>query len=87
ALASGDPARAARLLEGSLALWRGHVLEDVLIDAESESFMTRLEESRNTAEEAWVDARLTLGDNTDLADLIGRVRLLIEEQPLREHSW
>lgn len=81
ALADGNAAHAARLLSSALALWRGMPGEDVALDYDSAAILLGLAERRVTAEETWADAELALGD---YANLIGRLRVLMAEQPLRE---
>lgn len=81
ALAAGNAASAARLLSSALALWRGMPAEDVALDSDSTAILIGLPERRITAEEALADAELALGNH---ADLIGRLRVLVAEQPLRE---
>jgi DNA-binding SARP family transcriptional activator/tetratricopeptide (TPR) repeat protein len=81
ALAAGNAAHAARLLSSALALWRGMPGEDVALDYDSTAILIGLAERRLTAEETWADAELALGD---YANLIGRLRVLMAEQPLRE---
>ena len=81
ALARGDAARAAHLLADALALWRGEPGEDVTLDGDSAAILADIAERRLAAEEAWAEARLLLGGG---ADLIGRLRMLVAEQPLRE---
>jgi DNA-binding SARP family transcriptional activator len=81
ALARGDAERAARLLADALALWRGEPGGDVALDADGAAILADVAERRAVAEEAWAEARLLLGGG---ADLIGRLRTLVTEQPLRE---
>jgi DNA-binding SARP family transcriptional activator len=83
ALRLGDPARAARLLSDALALWRGEPAEEVALDVDGSATLADLAERRLFAEEAWADARLALGGG---ADLIGRLRALVTDQPLRERA-
>jgi DNA-binding SARP family transcriptional activator len=84
ALATGNTAYAARLLSSALALWRGMPGEDVELDGDSAAILVGLSERRLTAEEAWADAALALGNHSDL---IGRLRVLVAEQPLRERLY
>ena len=83
ALARGDAERAARLLADALALWRGEPGGDVALDADGAAILAEVTERRAVAEEAWTEARLLLGGG---ADLIGRLRTLVTEQPLRERA-
>ncbi|MFI1886886.1 AfsR/SARP family transcriptional regulator [Streptomyces jumonjinensis] len=80
ALAAGDPAAAARLLRGALAVWRGVALGGVcepLVRLERD----RLEEERLVALEQRIDADLELGRHTAL---IPELTALIAANPLRE---
>ncbi len=81
ALRRGDAARAARLLSEALALWRGDPAGDTALHGESIAILAALAERRLAAEEAWADAHLALGSGIGL---IGRLRALAAEQPLRE---
>lgn len=83
ALAGGDAAQAARLLSDALALWRGEPGADVTLDGDSAAIVAGLAVRRMMAEEAWTDAQLLLGSG---ADLIGRLRTLVAQQPLQERA-
>ena len=80
ALAAGDVARAGRLLQEALALWRGpglgHVTEP-LADAE----LPMMEEARLTALEHRVDAELALGEHQRL---VAELTSLVAAHPLHE---
>ncbi|NIJ12314.1 putative ATPase/DNA-binding SARP family transcriptional activator [Saccharomonospora amisosensis] len=81
ALAEGDPGTASALLGEAVALWRGPALADVRDAPFAEAQVARLEESRATAVEDLVRARLSLGESDAvLADLSE----LIATHPLRE---
>jgi predicted ATPase/DNA-binding SARP family transcriptional activator len=75
-----DPGRAAELLRGALALWRGPPLAEF-----AESFARvesrRLDDARLAALEARIEADLSLGRHTEL---VGELESLIAEQPQRE---
>jgi DNA-binding SARP family transcriptional activator/tetratricopeptide (TPR) repeat protein len=75
---------AAEEASSALALWRG----DPLADVESELLLRRdgprLAEMRLEAEETRIDASLHLGRH---AELIGDLRQLTADYPLRERSW
>ena len=81
ALATGDAARAAELLREALALWRGEPLADL----DSVEFVRlerlRLEELRLGALADRIDADLGLGRH---GELVGELRSLVGEHPLRE---
>jgi DNA-binding SARP family transcriptional activator len=81
ALAEGDATRAAQLLRQALALWRGEPLADL----DSVEFVQlerlRLEELRLGALADRIDADLALGRH---AELVGELRALVGEHPLRE---
>jgi DNA-binding SARP family transcriptional activator len=83
ALASGDATRAAELLRQALGLWRGEPLADL----DSVEFVRlerlRLEELRLGALADRIDADLQLGRH---AELVGELRSLVGEHPLRERS-
>jgi DNA-binding SARP family transcriptional activator/Tfp pilus assembly protein PilF len=81
ALADGDAATAAERLRRALDLWRGRPLEDVPLAAAFDAELARLEDLRLTALEACVEARLALGQHTDL---ITDLRAAVAAQPLRE---
>ncbi|HEX6527335.1 MAG TPA: BTAD domain-containing putative transcriptional regulator, partial [Streptosporangiaceae bacterium] len=81
ALNRGDPAEAARLLSEALTLWRGDPLGDIALHGDSAAIVAALAERRLAAEEAWADAHLALGSSVGL---IGRLRTLAADQPLRE---
>lgn len=83
ALSRGDAAQAARLLSDALALWRGEPGGGITLDEECAAILAGLAERRLVAEEAWAAAQLELGSG---ADLIGKLRSLVAEQPLRERA-
>ena len=84
ALAGGDPAAAARLLDECLGLWRGPALAD-LGDLEfAEAERTRLEEKRLSAVELRMDAMLDSGRH---GEMIAELEMLTADHALRERFW
>jgi DNA-binding SARP family transcriptional activator/tetratricopeptide (TPR) repeat protein len=81
ALESGDAVRADGLLSDALALWRGDPAGNIALDEDTTAALTGLLERRLATEEAWIDARLALGND---AGLIARLKTRIAEQPFRE---
>jgi DNA-binding SARP family transcriptional activator len=81
AMADGDAATAAERLRRALDLWRGRPLEDVPLGAAFSAELARLDDLRLTALEAWVEARLALGQH---AEVITDLRAAVAAQPLRE---
>ncbi len=81
ALAGQDFAAAAEDLRGALSLWRGRPLDDVVYESFAAPAVARLEELRLMALESRVDADLALGRHTEL---VGELRELVAEEPLRE---
>jgi predicted ATPase len=79
--ASLPPAEAARTLRGALGLWRGPALADVRYDPWAQAEIRRLEELKEIAVEARIDAEMALGNH---ARLVGELEALAEEYPLRE---
>src|SRR5947199_3296905 len=63
ALNRGDLPAAADQLHRALSLWRGCALEDVALEGEAAAEVARLAERHLAAEEAWIDARLGLGQH------------------------
>ncbi|WP_327141029.1 ATP-binding protein [Nocardia sp. NBC_01327] len=83
-LASGDAARAARLLGQALALWRGDPWPELDQAAGSAAERIRLVELREVAVEELQAARLACGDTaTAVADLSEAVTAA----PFRERRW
>jgi len=76
-----DPARAAGQLESALALWRGPALADHRVEEFTQSEIRRLDELRQEALEERLAAELASGR---AADLVGELRALVAEHPLRE---
>lgn len=83
-LDNGDPFAAAQTLARALELWRGPAFGDAadlpLVHEEA----IRLDESRLAALETRLEARLELGDHTEL---VAELEALVAEHPLRETFW
>ena len=76
-----DPAAAAEILRGGLALWRGPALQDFVYDEFARAEISRLDELRLDAEETRIDAELRCG----LAnEIVGELEMLVQSHPLRE---
>ena len=84
ALARDDPAPAARIFGDALGLWRGQALADFAFDSFAQVDIARLEELRLMATEHLAEADLALGRHDEL---VGRLRTLVENHPLRERLW
>ncbi|MEU5342167.1 MULTISPECIES: AfsR/SARP family transcriptional regulator [unclassified Streptomyces] len=84
ALRQRCPADAAPYFGRALRLWRGQPLENVLLYGSGEADLARLEEVRPAVVEDWLRARLACGEH---AEVIGELRALVVEQPLRERLW
>ena len=81
ARASVDRSGAAEQLTSALALWRGPALADHRFDKFAQSEIARLEELHLEAIEERLAAELARGQ---AADLVGELRALVAEHPLRE---
>lgn len=79
----GNPALAARLLDGVLRLWRGD-LSDVPATAAAKALAGQLGAELREAQDLAIDARLALGEHQAVIPLL---KELTAEDPLREHSW
>jgi DNA-binding SARP family transcriptional activator len=84
ALVAGDAARAARLLGEAVALWRGPALADVSAQWLLRVEQPRLQEHYLQAVEERIDAELAQGRHVEV---LGELRRLIAEQPLRERPY
>jgi predicted ATPase/DNA-binding SARP family transcriptional activator len=82
ALASGDPATAARLLREALARWRGPALADVAGEAFAAAPAARLTELRDAALLDRIEAELAFGSAGPAP--IGELRELTAADPLAE---
>jgi DNA-binding SARP family transcriptional activator len=84
-LAAGAAEPAAGLLAEALGLWQGHrALADVPPSALVSAEASRLEESRIEALELRISADLACGRS---AEVVGEIRRLIADHPLREGLW
>lgn len=84
ALAAGDVARAAELVSGALALWRGSPLADVSGETFAQTEIVRLCELRAGAVELEAECALAAGRHREMtATLESR----LAEDPLRERLW
>ena len=81
ALAEGDAKQAAERLRTALALWRGAALADLAFEPFAQADVDRLEELRLQTLEDRIDADLTLGRHDAL---VGELRELVDQHPLRE---
>jgi DNA-binding SARP family transcriptional activator/pimeloyl-ACP methyl ester carboxylesterase len=84
ALAAGDAAGAARLLDDALALWRGPALADLDDSVFAGAAQTRLADARLAAVESRVDALLACGRHQET---IAELAELTAAHPLRERFW
>ena len=80
-LNEGDASAAAERLRAALALWRGPPLADLAYESFARPDIERFEELRLAALGDRVDADLALGRD---GDLVGELRELVAEHPLRE---
>jgi DNA-binding SARP family transcriptional activator/tetratricopeptide (TPR) repeat protein len=78
---AGQPARAARLFAEALALWNGTPFADVPGLDPQDPRVQQLHETRLRAFEGRIEADLNLGRHHEL---IGELRTLVAEHPLRE---
>ena len=81
---AGDFDEAASHLRAGLSLWRGPALADVASELLRRSEVPRLAEEWLAAQESRVEVDLELGRHLDL---IGELRHLTAEHPLRERLW
>jgi predicted ATPase/DNA-binding SARP family transcriptional activator len=84
ALADGDHARAANVLDEGLGLWRGPALAEFADLPFARAEAARLDTLRLQALENRLEADLELGRR---ADLVGELERLVTEHPLRERFW
>jgi DNA-binding SARP family transcriptional activator len=78
---SGDFDGAADRLSRALDLWRGSALADFVFEPFAQTAIARLEELRLAAIEERTDVELERGHH---AELVGDLRALVSENPLRE---
>lgn len=79
-----DPRERARLLRTALALWRGPAYGEFLGTPFADAENRRLEELRDAALEARVEAELSAGLG---AELVPEIEALVAEHPFRERLW
>ncbi|MFF5112317.1 BTAD domain-containing putative transcriptional regulator [Streptosporangium sp. NPDC000509] len=84
ALARGDHREALRVLEETLALWRGEPLGEFADQEFVRPVVTRLRELRATAVEDGFEARLALGES---GACVPDLEALVETHPYRERLW
>jgi predicted ATPase/DNA-binding SARP family transcriptional activator/Tfp pilus assembly protein PilF len=80
----GDLRSAVGLLGQGLARWRGPALADAAGAAWAVPESVRLAELRASSQEAWLEARLGLGEH---ADVVSAAEAAVSEHPLREGLW
>ncbi|MBO3750449.1 ABC transporter substrate-binding protein [Streptosporangiaceae bacterium NEAU-GS5] len=76
--------RAAEAYGQALALWRGDAFGGVELGGVAREYAIRLDEERLAAVEEGFDAELAMGRHKTL---VGRLRGLVEEHPMRERLW
>ncbi len=81
---SRNPGMASSVLSNALSLWGAAPFEDLLDIASLQPELTRLADIRALATEDRIEADLALGRH---AELVGELRLLVAEHPLREQHW
>jgi peptide/nickel transport system substrate-binding protein len=81
ALAANAPGEAAADFRQALALWRGSALADLSYEPFAQVEIARLEDLRAGVIEDRVEADLALGHH---ADVVGELKALVAECPLRE---
>ncbi|MGH9277801.1 MAG: BTAD domain-containing putative transcriptional regulator [Acidimicrobiales bacterium] len=83
-LRRGDADTASARLGEALSLWRGDALTDFTFETFAQPERARLEEARLSALEEWVESELARGRQSEL---VGRLRALVDDHPLRERLW
>ncbi|MGH9278479.1 MAG: BTAD domain-containing putative transcriptional regulator [Acidimicrobiales bacterium] len=83
-LVADDPASAIARLSEALGLWRGPALADFSFEDFFRPHIARLEELRLVATEDRTEAELVLGHH---GELVGPLRALVDDHPLRERLW
>ena len=81
---TGSPERAASLLVEALALWRGQPFDALEEWEPGRLEVSRLIESRRTAEEDLLQARLDAGKHRQVAE---EGTVMVGEEPWRERRW
>ncbi|MGQ5261471.1 BTAD domain-containing putative transcriptional regulator [Micromonospora sp. ZYX-F-536] len=84
ALAATDVNRAEAELSAAVGLWRGASLSDLPLRPALARRVAQLEERRLLAEEDYAEAMLALGAP---ADVVRRLRALLDRHPLRQRAW
>ena len=84
ALDAGDPGLASTLFSLALGRWRGAALADVSGTSWALPEQTRLEELRVGALEAWLEARLQLGEHQEV---VSAAEAAVADHPFREGIW
>ncbi|MEQ4306225.1 BTAD domain-containing putative transcriptional regulator [Plantactinospora sp. B6F1] len=80
----GEFGRAAECYQEALALWRGTPLDGLPVGSRLWAEVAQLEERHLSAVEQHATARLALGEHDGL---IGELRRLVLQHPLRENLW
>jgi predicted ATPase/DNA-binding SARP family transcriptional activator len=83
-LRDGRARDAAGALRQGLDRWRGRALVDAADTSWGEPESVRLEELRAAVLEAWLDARLALGET---GEVVAEAEAAVAEHPLREGLW
>ena len=84
ALAASDLDRAEAELSAAVRLWRGAPLSDLPLRSTLARRVAQLEERRLLVEEDYAEAVLALGAS---ADVVHRLRGLLDRHPLRQRAW
>lgn len=84
ALAVSDLDRAEAELSAAARLWRGAPLSDLPLRSTLARRVAQLEERRLLVEEDYAEAVLALGAS---ADVVHRLRGLLDRHPLRQRAW
>ena len=84
ARSGGDPERSVTVLAQALGLWRGKALADFAYAEWAQPEIARLEELHVVAIDEWIEARLDLGQHSEV---LGELDALVITHPLRERLW
>ncbi|WP_326550285.1 AfsR/SARP family transcriptional regulator [Micromonospora sp. NBC_01813] len=84
ALAATDARRAEAELSAAVGLWRGDSLSDLPLRPALARRVAQLAERRLLVEEDYAEALLALGSP---ADVVRRLRGLLDRHPLRQRAW
>ncbi len=82
--AAGDIAAAVEAMREALALWRGPALAGLPMSTTGQAEAARLEENRLVVLERRIEADLVRGRHWEV---IGELRALVADYPLRERLW